>query len=231
LVVFGSGVGYNGPPRWDDTWVVYCVRGPLSADALGLPPDAAVTDPGALIARVGARGTAATSRTARAFMPHWQSQPDDWKRVCDDIGMPFIDPRWPTDTVLDALRRTDLLVTEAMHGAIVADALRIPWIPVRTHAHINSFKWEDWCRSLELEYGPSTLPTIWPELPDAGPIRRARRWAKLALAGRALNRIAAGGRPFLSRADLLDARMDELEQRLEQMRKTELAGQPGCVAS
>src|SRR5262245_12821266 len=47
-IIFGSGVGYYGPPRRDDSWEIYCVRGPLSARALGLSADAAVTDPAAL---------------------------------------------------------------------------------------------------------------------------------------------------------------------------------------
>jgi succinoglycan biosynthesis protein ExoV len=38
-------VGYYGPPRRHDGWKVHCVRGPLSARALGPSADAAVTDP------------------------------------------------------------------------------------------------------------------------------------------------------------------------------------------
>jgi len=222
-VVFGAGVGYHGPPRRDTSWDIYCVRGPLSARALDLPLDAAITDPAALIVRIDRERAASGSRWARAFMPHWQSAPAEWEPVCADLGIGFIDPRWTPHHVLDALHRTDLLITEALHGAIVADALRIPWVPVRTCPAIKAFKWEDWCQSMEIEYRPHDLPTIWPKPPDLGPVGRARRWAKRVRASRALARVARRARPSLSRANLLDLRVSQLEERLERLRQRELA--------
>src|SRR5438128_430823 len=51
--IFGTGVGYGkGLPQLDERWKFYCVRGPLSAQTLGLSPDLAVTDPGILVRRV-----------------------------------------------------------------------------------------------------------------------------------------------------------------------------------
>jgi succinoglycan biosynthesis protein ExoV len=221
-VVFGAGVGYYGPPRRDNSWEIYCVRGPLSARALGLPADAAVTDPAALIRRIEHPRIAGGSRRPHAYMPHWQSEPDEWAAVCAAAGIAFIDPRWPTHQVLDALRTTDVLITEAMHGAIVADALRIPWVPVRTRRQIKSFKWEDWCLSVEIEYRPYELPTIWPEPPTPGALQRARRWAKRVQASRALARIAKRAQPLLSSNAVLDMRLNQLDERLEQFREREL---------
>jgi succinoglycan biosynthesis protein ExoV len=222
-VVFGAGVGYYGPPHRDHTWEVYCVRGPLSARTLGLPADAAVTDPAALITRVNQPPIEGRSRSTHAFMPHWQSEPDEWERVCAAAGIGFIDPRWPTHQVLEAIRSTDRLMTEAMHGAIVADALRVPWVAVRTGPAIKSFKWEDWCESMAIEYCPYHLPTIWPRPPDPNPLQRARRWAKRAQAGRALARVANRARPSLSRTAVLESRVRQLEDRLELLMKREVA--------
>jgi succinoglycan biosynthesis protein ExoV len=50
------------------------------------------------------------------------------------------------------------VVTEAMHGAIVADTLRIPWIPVVCSPEIATFKWRDWTASLDLPYRPIAIP-------------------------------------------------------------------------
>lgn len=218
-VVFGAGVGYYGPPRPDPSWEVYSVRGPLSAKALGLPLEMAVTDPAIMIAPL-TKAEGPPARTWKyAFMPHWQSEPDDWLPICEAIGFGFIDPRWPPQRVIEALRGTGTLLTEAMHGAIVADALRIPWIPIRTRETIKAFKWEDWCLSMELDYRPASLPTIWPKRPDAGPVRRARRWARLKLIENMLPRIARRGRPLLSRPSVLDARLCELDHRLARLQR------------
>jgi succinoglycan biosynthesis protein ExoV len=219
-IVFGAGVGYYGPPQRSDTWSIYCVRGPLSARALGLDGDAAVTDPGALVARLEPP-TPAAERWTYAFMPHWESEPDGWQAVCARIGCGFIDPRGDPATVLAALRKTDMLITEAMHGAIVADALRVPWIPVRTREAINSFKWDDWCQSMALHYRPQVLPTIWPAVPQTGIVARARRQAKLAIAARTLARLARQAEPIISRAEVLRDRLDRLEERLDRLRADE----------
>jgi succinoglycan biosynthesis protein ExoV len=223
-IVFGSGVGYGGGlPQRDEGWEVYCVRGPLSARALGLAEDLAITDPAALVSRMPADLSRA-SRCTYAFMPHWESQVDEWSRLTRDAGLTFIDPRWPPDQVLEAFRRTDVLITEAMHGAIVADAMRIPWVPVRTSHRIRSFKWEDWCGSMSLDYRPHLLPTIWRAQPHAGPLRRARRWAKLTVAARSLKQLASRARPVLSRADVLETRLQQLEDRIERLKAKEFDG-------
>jgi succinoglycan biosynthesis protein ExoV len=216
-VVFGSGVGYYGPPRRSDTWSIYCLRGPMSARALGLDVSVAITDPAALVARLEP-STPLPERSTYAFMPHWQSEPDVWKMLCARIGCGFIDPRGEPAAVLESLRRTDVLITEAMHGAIVADALRIPWVPVRTREAINSFKWEDWCGSMAIEYCPHVLPTVWPAVPHAGVAGRTRRLAKLAIATRALVNVSKRARPILTRDEVLRDRLDRLEERLDQLR-------------
>jgi succinoglycan biosynthesis protein ExoV len=219
-IVFGSGVGYGEPPA-SRKWVIHCVRGPLSAQALELPASAAVTDPAILIDGFAASLPAPSARTRYAFMPHWQTEVADWAPLCEAIGFGFIDPRWDPARVLTALRGTEILLTEAMHGAIVADALRIPWIAIRTRPSINTFKWEDWCRSMELTYSPASLPTIWPKRRDANAMWRARRWSRLKVVALGLRLIAARTRPSLSRQEVLAARRAELHVRLARFAASE----------
>ena len=52
---------------------------------------------------------------------------------------------------------SELLVTEAMHGTIVADALRVPWVPVRPVQRTNRGKWFDWASALDIELRPQHI--------------------------------------------------------------------------
>jgi succinoglycan biosynthesis protein ExoV len=72
--------------------------------------------------------------------------------------MTYIDPHWPVENVIGQMGRARLVVTEAMHGAIVADTLRIPWVPVVCSPAILPFKWIDWTESLDLDYRPRSIP-------------------------------------------------------------------------
>ena len=45
-----------------------------------------------------------------------------------------------------------------MHGAIVADALRVPWIPARLYGHFMEFKWRDWTESIEVPLELASMP-------------------------------------------------------------------------
>jgi hypothetical protein len=165
-LVFGSGYGgYTSPPRIDATWDIRFVRGPRTAMTLGLDPAFGLGDAATLIREVWEQLPAAATHRAVSFMPHWESALyGDWEAVCREAGVGLIDPRWPVERVLSAIRGSGLLVTEAMHGAIVADALRVPWIPFQPLRE-NCNKWLDWAESqgLEIQFSPSARST-WLEL-------------------------------------------------------------------
>lgn len=160
-LVFGSGVGYLDLPKIDTRWKFYCVRGPLSAQRLNLDKSLAITDPAILLTQVvGANPIERTQRIS--FMPHHTSaQFADWRDICEKSGMNYIDPTANLNEVITQIRQSKLVIAEAMHGAIVADAFRVPWVPVACYDHILSFKWNDWCQSLNLEYRPLTIQSIW----------------------------------------------------------------------
>jgi succinoglycan biosynthesis protein ExoV len=158
-VVFGSGAGYGDQPDLrDGRWSIYCVRGPLTARALGLPPSTAVADPAILVNRVFHSGAAESSSDV-GFMPHWESAVSgEWKAICAAADVRYIDPRDAVADVLQLVSGCRLLITEAMHGAIVADALRVPWVAAQIMPALFSFKWQDWCRSMAVEYRPLQIP-------------------------------------------------------------------------
>ena len=202
-------------PRPDQSWRIYFVRGPRSAAALGLPSSAGLTDPANLVARVWQEQP--TARTPYSFMPHWVGANDWIERVCRQAGIAYIDPRWPVERVLRAISESGTLLAEAMHGAIVADALRVPWVPVRSTPRVLSFKWLDWCDSIGLPYEPQTTLNLWAPSND-GPLASARAWAKDAILSHQLRRIARTARPWLSSDRIWKSLLAGVEQKLDEFR-------------
>lgn len=160
VFVLGSGAGTGPlPSRWPNAdWSVLAVRGPLTARVIGRPRSA-ITDSAALLATVPELTPAGPTRNDIVFMPHYNSvEHSRWPEICRQLGMTFVDARGPVDRTLDRIARARLVLTEAMHGAIVADTLRVPWIPVLCSPAILPFKWVDWTRSLDLNFQPLVLP-------------------------------------------------------------------------
>jgi succinoglycan biosynthesis protein ExoV len=130
----------------------------LTATLVG-QPQAAITDSAALLAGLPELVPQAPKRDAVLFMPHHRTLVNSrWQRAAEEAGMVFVDPQWSPDRILACYGRARLVVTEAMHGAIVADTLRIPWIPVMISPEVSIFKWRDWASSLDLVYKPVALP-------------------------------------------------------------------------
>jgi succinoglycan biosynthesis protein ExoV len=188
-LVFSSGTGYGTPPVIDDRWRFACVRGPLTAERLGLPADRAVTDGAALLPLVFNGGP--RRRRGIAFMPHhFSKQHYDWGTLSRRLGFTYLDPDAPVSRLLEQIAGAELVISEAMHGAIVADTLRIPWVAVAIYDHINTFKWDDWCRSLEVPYRPEAIPALtdnWSQRADRrfkGYLRRIRTTGSFVRIGR-----------------------------------------------
>ncbi len=215
-LVFGAGVGFgSGVPRVDDSWTFYCVRGPLSAQALGLSPSYAVTDPALFLAALLPK-QAAPAIHKFSYMPHYRNASDHWASVCRALGFGYIDPREPRDSVLDGIRRSEVLVTEAMHGAIVADSLGVPWITVRTAgAGTLAFKWRDWCSSLGLSYQPHRVVPIFPTSRST-----LKLTVKKAMATAQLSWISRTAHPQLSDPVVRADRLAQLHDRLERLKHT-----------
>jgi succinoglycan biosynthesis protein ExoV len=100
----------------------------------------------------------------------------------------LIDATAPVERVLAQLKGAKVLITEAMHGAIVADALRTPWVGVKPIFRGHHLKWQDWSRALGVELRMHELwPTSLLELHvgvtgRGGTLGRAGRLSKSSLA-------------------------------------------------
>ncbi len=158
--VIGSGFGgyTNAPDMHDGSWNVVFVRGPRTAALLGLDPSKAICDGAILLRTMEFPRSAKTDRVA--FIPHFHSIPRGfWQEACKHAGIDFIDPRDPVDVVLSQMTAAKMVITEAMHGAIVADAIRVPWVAVQPIHSENRMKWFDWADSLDL---PLRQHNLWP---------------------------------------------------------------------
>lgn len=162
LHVLGSGVGYHGPIKDPGRWIFHFVRGPLSAQALGLDANLALTDPAILIRRIFPIAIEAGKSTNVGFMPHHASlEFANWREICGKAGLLYLDPAEDVATLIHLFRSCRLIIAEAMHAAIVADALRIPWVAVKAYPQILDFKWNDWCQSMGVGYRPIVLEPVW----------------------------------------------------------------------
>jgi succinoglycan biosynthesis protein ExoV len=158
VFVLGSGASYGALPTGWETWSILAVRGPLTARLMG-KQNVAATDGAALIATMPSLLGEHHRRDLTLFMPHHHSIAAGlWETVAETCGFTFVNPEWPVSKIMALFARAKLVVTEAMHGAIVADAMRIPWIPVVMSPDISVFKWSDWTMSLNLPFRPITIP-------------------------------------------------------------------------
>ena len=149
-VVAGAGYGgYDRRPALDETWVIHWVRGPRTARQLGLPESMGLGDPAMLLRHAG--WGVNTGGSAVGFMPHFESaERGAWQQAAETAGLQLIDPRDEPAAIIAAIGRCRMLLCEALHGAIVADTLRVPWIALEPQMPVHHAKWHDWADTLGL---------------------------------------------------------------------------------
>lgn len=168
-LVMGSGAkSLARLPRIDESWDVRFVRGPLSAKALG--ETESISDPALLISLYV---PPSRHRGGIGIVPYYRSDHMLWRAVAWEVGARLISPRMAPEPFFEALNHCDMVFCEAMHGAIFADALRIPWLPLSFQNALyegdtHRFKWSDWAGSVELDFDPLGLPV------DGMPDQRSR---------------------------------------------------------
>jgi succinoglycan biosynthesis protein ExoV len=214
-IVLGSGVGYGEKPLIDEKWKFYSLRGPLTANMLGLPESLVVTDPAILIKNCGF-SFIEKKKIKFGYMPHWLNAFSKWKHVCAEIDFLYIDPLNPVMDILSSINQVDCLICEAMHGAIVADCFRIPWIPVYDvgNRDYSAFKWKDWCGSMDVTYKPYGINHL--------PNRYEEKWkvpkTVLQKAASQLKEIASM-KPVLSQTSILSEKYESYNTIIERLKR------------
>lgn len=166
LTVFSSGAGYDTLDGWADRRVEFaCVRGPITARLVGIEADRAITD-GAILTPLapGFPDRAGTGR-GTIVVPHWETlQYPGWDKVAAQTGFEILDPRDSPETVVARIADAALVLTESLHGAILADTYGIPWLAFATSRNFGVTKWVDWTHSVGEQCEFTVVPP-----PDPGP--------------------------------------------------------------
>jgi Polysaccharide pyruvyl transferase len=161
LHVFSSGIGNNDiPSGWHGKAVEYwCVRGPISARILELPEERAITDGAILAPLVSDFPIARGNQTGTLIIPHFQTlQYGGWSDVARVTGFELVDPRADPRSVVQRISSARLVLTESLHGAILADVYGVPWAAFATSGNFGIPKWVDWCLSMHLPFELMVVP-------------------------------------------------------------------------
>jgi len=226
ILVLGTGAGYGTVPTIDNRWSFHAVRGLRTASALGLDPDRAVADAAYLLASLDWNPVHG-QRSDVVVVPHHRSlRYVNWERICERAGVRFLSPLLPAAEFMRAIARARLVLTEAMHGAILADIARVPWQGFGFGGQFNEEKWLDWAEMFGLDLQIRYLPGYY----DPALFSESRPWryhaAKLVKVR--MSRIGLG-REKWQRLTLPSFRPDKSADRLAcQLRA--LSGLPGMLS-
>lgn len=219
--ILGSGARRRNPGIDVKTDLrVFAVRGPLTAAALELEPSLAIIDPASMIARH--YRTPASAHREVGIVPYFSSPHGPWNIIAERLGYRLISPHLGVDEFLFELSQCKFVITEAMHGAILADGLRIPWRPIRANClalegPTSTYKWTDWCQSVDVPFVPVDLPALW-DMPK-NIIGSTRTGIKMRWIERKLQSIVSGKTRCLSQAAVLNDRLDHFEDTIGEFRR------------
>lgn len=181
-IIFGTGINSQAKlPQITDQYDIRFVRGPISAASLG--GDHRWIADSAVALGLLPWPSLCVSDTV-GFMPHFITTAYlDWERVCSMLGLTYINPQWSPEKVMTAIRSCSRIITEAMHGAIVADVFRIPWLRVSINAwqkedfDYSALKWLDWGLAIGADVTPVHLEPLhqWGRRMLINPVRLADR--------------------------------------------------------
>lgn len=181
-IIFGTGINSQRKlPTLVADYDIRFVRGPISAHAMSRDCPW-ITDSAVALNLLDWPKVLPNHNVG--FMPHFLTIPYlGWEKVCGDLGFHFISPQLPVEEILSELRSCKSVITEAMHGAIICDAFRVPWMRVCINSwqkedfDFSALKWLDWGLSLKADVTPVHLEPLhqWGRRMLFNPVRLADR--------------------------------------------------------
>ncbi|WP_194767836.1 hypothetical protein [Tamlana sp. I1] len=159
-VIFGTGVrSINENIEMDDSWHILFLRGPYSSLKLKGDLDHYIADAAYFLALLPQykRYLDTPKKYKTSFIPYFKSiDKMDWQKICDDLSWNLILPTEVNsveDFILE-VAASEQVISEAMHGAMIADIVRVPWVRFRFYSHlyegtmVSEWKWNDWLLSI-----------------------------------------------------------------------------------
>lgn len=200
------------------------VRGPLTARALGLADSAAITDPAILAPEVFATRHALTPRGYEiGFVPYFRTSAEYAGRIATKAGLRLIPVNLPPEQFIHEMLKCRAVISESLHGAILADAYGIPWAAcrittLRRERETHAFKWNDWMASMRVSTGIITLPDF--DAHEGGALALAlRREVYSSLAARRLRQVLKADAWTLSERSVLREQLERMRGEIERLRR------------
>lgn len=226
-VIFGSGLrsrkrAPDDPSRFD----IRFVRGPLSARVLAKTGAPYISDP-AILAPLYLQATPAEGSPRLGYVPYFMTPDPLNRQIAEVIGARLISPTLSPQDFINEITSCDMILSEAMHGAILADAYRIPWAGCRLmsgllEGRISLFKWADWMKSLGIR---GTLRGPVPEMALYAPqkLRRLMEGYVLDRAVSLARKIVQEDRWILSNPDTLRVAQEKILDQVDRLKKEQAA--------
>jgi len=162
-IIFGAGIrDLIFSPRGN--FDVRFVRGPLSSKVFG--NSNYITDSAYCLALLEKKYLNIKKQYDCSIIPYFRHRKIiNWKLFEKITGIHVIFPDSDVEGVIEEIGKSEKIICGAMHGAIIADVLRVPWKRLRFGTHgsesyfTSEIKWHDWLYSMEI-YSPIEVINI-----------------------------------------------------------------------
>lgn len=153
-IIFGAGVrDFKFKP--ENNYDVRFVRGPLSSQVFNNAPY--ITDSAYCLALIKDKIENVPKIYDCSIIPYFHHTSSfNWSLFEKLTGIHVIYPSGSVEIVIDEIAKSSKIISGAMHGAIIADVLRIPWKRLRFGKHgsesffTSELKWHDWLYSIKI---------------------------------------------------------------------------------
>lgn len=144
----------------NENWDVLFLRGPLSSYKLLGNFTTYITDSAYFITLLDQykEYTSLPKKYKVSIIPYFNSiSKFDWEKLAKTHNLNLIYPTGNNvEQFIKDVAQSEVVLSEAMHGCMMADILRVPWKRIKFNAHklegevVSEFKWHDWYASINL---------------------------------------------------------------------------------